>query len=591
MKPPLAAVACLFVAGLPWNLAVSAQVTTQPIVLAGQSAPDTPDNRYFNQAAGRIFGVPLINNAGVIAFWGRTASSDIIYGTTAYGIWLGVPDDLRLVALTGDPAPGMPEGTGFLLLWDSVFHGIALRLNDVGSVAFSSRLSGPDIQYPSIQYGIWAGSKDSLELVVRDGDELPAVPGLHVKLDEMPVALAFNDVGSVCIRLQLLDGAGQSAGYGSWCGTSPLAPLALLNQPAPGMPPGVYFWYVDAEAVTLNSANSAAFVGGIAGPGITCCGGDDFGIWAGSAEDLVVAALGGTQAVGLPPGIVYTSIDVYERIAINNSGEIAFHSDLKGGPAYDRGVWFGQPGDLSPVARSNTPAPGLPGGQFVQFYAPSITSNGLIAVGALVSTPGAPYPVNAIYGGKPDQLRLIAYVGMPAPGLNAGVTFGGIAPTMLPCNRRGQVAFLAGLQGPGVDSSNTWSLWVGGPNDRLLLVARAGDTIEVATGDERTIRDIEVAPTGGGEDGHGRALNDSGELVYRATISPGFEGLFLARIPRFGDCDVDGGFARSDLLALSACLNGPDVVAPPSCDCFDWNGDSDTDLEDFAAIQRAFPGE
>ncbi len=45
----------------------------------------------------------------------------------------------------------------------------------------------------------------------------------------------------------------------------------------------------------------------------------------------------------------------------------------------------------------------------------------------------------------------------------------------------------------------------------------------------------------------------------------------------------------SEWVLFNTCLTGPDVGAiPPECICLDADNDADTDLHDFAALQRVF---
>ena len=68
--------------------------------------------------------------------------------------------------------------------------------------------------------------------------------------------------------------------------------------------------------------------------------------------------------------------------------------------------------------------------------------------------------------------------------------------------------------------------------------------------------------------------DNDGDNVYDESDSD------CAPIP--GDCDGDGNV---DLADLSTCLFGPDGGLGAGCECVDFDGDNDTDLEDFAAFQ------
>ncbi|MCP4249648.1 MAG: DUF1566 domain-containing protein [bacterium] len=56
------------------------------------------------------------------------------------------------------------------------------------------------------------------------------------------------------------------------------------------------------------------------------------------------------------------------------------------------------------------------------------------------------------------------------------------------------------------------------------------------------------------------------------------------------DLDVDGDIDDSDFALFAACLGGPNVAVPGSCDGADFSGDGDADLADFQVLQAAFSG-
>jgi hypothetical protein len=58
-----------------------------------------------------------------------------------------------------------------------------------------------------------------------------------------------------------------------------------------------------------------------------------------------------------------------------------------------------------------------------------------------------------------------------------------------------------------------------------------------------------------------------------------------------GDVDVDGDVDLDDYPLWGDCMTGPHTEwLEPGCQVFDFNGDGDVDLRDFAAFQRAFTG-
>jgi hypothetical protein len=57
------------------------------------------------------------------------------------------------------------------------------------------------------------------------------------------------------------------------------------------------------------------------------------------------------------------------------------------------------------------------------------------------------------------------------------------------------------------------------------------------------------------------------------------------------DCNSDGSVNLIDYDDFDDCLAGPDGGLPlPECNCFDLDGDGDTDLHDAARFQVEFTG-
>ncbi len=55
-----------------------------------------------------------------------------------------------------------------------------------------------------------------------------------------------------------------------------------------------------------------------------------------------------------------------------------------------------------------------------------------------------------------------------------------------------------------------------------------------------------------------------------------------------GDCTEDGGTNLIDYSEFTGCYSGPlvDGIGPTCLACFDFDGDDDVDLRDFAALQN-----
>ena len=84
----------------------------------------------------------------------------------------------------------------------------------------------------------------------------------------------------------------------------------------------------------------------------------------------------------------------------------------------------------------------------------------------------------------------------------------------------------------------------------MQLIARAGDQMEVAPDDFRTISELNFTSASGNNDGLSSGFNDLGQLVYWARFTDSSEGVFLshavAHVP--GDFNNDGTVDAGDYV-------------------------------------------
>jgi hypothetical protein len=117
-------------------------------------------------------------------------------------------------------------------------------------------------------------------------------------------------------------------------------------------------------------------------------------------------------------------------------------------------------------------------------------------------------------------------------------------------NSSGQVAFRADLIGSGVNSSNNKGIWATDWTGTLQPIARAGQQLEVAPGNFRTISDLNFTSASGNSDGLSSGFNNVGQLVFWASFTDGSQGVFVsnevAHIP--GDFNDDGTVDAADYV-------------------------------------------
>ena len=423
-------------------------------------------------------------------------------------------------------------------------------LNNSGQLAFRANLSGG-----SSSVGIFAGAAGSVQAVALQGTAAPAGGN-------------YNDFGG-----SVINEAGQVAFINFFNGGSsgifagaPGSVQAVAIQGAAAPSGGNYTSLGFANV--LNDSGQVAFTANLSG------GSSTNGLFVGAPGSVQAIALQGTAA---PAGGNY---QILRNPLTNNSGQVAFSSDLSGGSS-TRGIFIGNAGSVQAVALQGTAAPG--GGTYTGLNgAPAINNAGQVAFTDRLGNPDGLQ--SGVFAGAPGSVQAIAIVGNATP---AGGTYNGFNP-LVAINGSGQVAFLAGvdglpgggfggvfagtagsvqayaiegtaapgggnyeavddpvingigqvafdasLAGPGVTSANDFGLYAGTPGS-VVKIVRTGDLVDVDPTqgvDLRTVADFAFLFNGsGGEDGRGVALNDNGLFAYTLFFTDGSSGVFTTQL-------------------------------------------------------------
>lgn len=152
---------------------------------------------------------PLLSNIGDVLFSAYVDSPDPLNWLGDHGIWIHDPSGLRLIAFSGDLAPGT-AGLPFLYF----NH---LNFNAAGNLAFDASL---DVADPNRDHGIWAGPPDNPILIVREGDPAPGTTG--ESFGSLVMGPSYNDSGDMAFFARLLE----SGADGVWAGAA--TDLALV---------------------------------------------------------------------------------------------------------------------------------------------------------------------------------------------------------------------------------------------------------------------------------------------------------------------------------------------------------------------------
>ncbi len=367
----------------------------------------------------------------------------------------------------------------------------------------------------------------------------------------------LNNNGRVAFRATLQQGNGVSGiwsndapmGFGGPSGT--LSLVALKGAVAPGTN-GLTFDAIDGNNVLLSDNGRTGFVGFAQ---------NVMGVWVEGAGPLENIMLNGGVAPSVPPGTFNASLGE-TFLTLNAQGDGAFKASFNapgppGGPPTQTytGIWKDTAFGLELAAKTSGANPQI---AFTSFAHPEVNDQGLVAVyGMYYFEPGASNKLG-IFVGPPGALAPAYLGGNQAPGFRAGVSLG---PPSTPFgfNNSGEIAFTAGLAGPGINGSNSLSMWRGN-GTTVSLVARQGD---VAPGTNGATFSNLFAPQ----------LADSGHIVFRANLagagvngtnnvaifrqSPGVNG-GLELIARLGDAapDLNGGTFSTFSGTIATNANG-----------------------------------
>jgi hypothetical protein len=472
--------------------------------------------------------------------------------------WCRADLPTHVLAESGQHAPGTPVEAG----GEEDFRNFAdLVLDRSGRIAFVADLLPNG--HSSLTGGIWeATSRADLRLVAPTGGNHPT------QFNDLLFPLGFYSNGSLAF---VADGLPSDTVLGSGlfvAGPSGVRPLIIPNQQVPGTTAGTTFANVvfSFPNVTAAPVGGSIVVGAqTLGPNINPSGPPTRVQGRGT---FLVDSVGSIQTLDpnylprfayiTPSGSVVLSIQEF-----SDSGTV---------------LYAGTSGHLQSLVHLNLPPPGGVGGFLGGFSAETAAGDQIAFVGSLygysATTPqivlagtaaqgfhvvatandlgpnyadpkspafiselhvdtsggltiltGGQYANGAIWSGRSESdLKQIAHYGQAAPGV-AGDTIGSLSQALV--NDAGQIVFQAQLLKDGTASG--YALYTYDPAAGVVLLARSGQTLTLDDGQVKTVSDVAGAPAtfiGGGA-----ALNDQGELVWRAGFTDNSSALLITQIP------------------------------------------------------------
>lgn len=534
--------------------------------------------------------------------------------------------DLRLVAQTGDPAPGS-FGGAFI-----DFSPVAV--NGSGQVAFRATTTGA-----LAETGYWMtrfNNPQLIDLIVGQGYPVPDSGGQHFGeyWGSMPV---LNDAGNVAFGAPVGPGV-QSAGiFRKVDGV--VETLAIPGDAAPGAGAGAAFGPL-SSLVAFNEQDVVVTRATLTGAGVNAS--NDRALYMTWIGGMTMVAREGGGAPGLP-GRTFGDFEFTFPLISDNS-QIAFDVPLNGAGGPIDSKWRGWPGALLPLVKEGDATPlgntftfGIP-----DFWNMSPSAGGAAFRADIASMAGAVPALWHSSGGANPQLVAIAVKGHAGPlgtyeqlplvapetvldgttafiarftggGVNAtndtaivrralggpstvllreGETaygFGAGAviedmydseiPAQIALTNSGWTLISAAVRGPGINDTNNIGLWSIDPEGEMHFIARTGLMISLAGEPSRQIALLSPRFGVGQHSGRRSGINERGDVALRIVFTNGDEAVVVAQRP--GPCAADlNGDGVVDGLDLGMLLGGWGVFGPIGTGGdVDWDGDTDgTDL-------------
>ena len=360
---------------------------------------------------------------------------------------------VRVVAVTGEQAPGMDEGVSFLTISSSGIGSVP----SVPDGLFLALLTGPGINSEN-EHSVWRGDGIA-SLVLQAGAEAPGTGGLRFSY--------FWPIGAggperYAFRANLSDD-----NRGIWANRSgALEYVVRQGDQAPDQPEGTT---VNALGYPKLGAEISAFSGRLRQP-------------SGQQIDTIFLDRSGVLESALIEGDLAPDtqrpIVAFDTLALGPSGQSVVGIQLD---RYAHGLWTNRSGSFRLLALQGNPAPGWDQVNFGDVFSRAdVNAAGSCAFTAKMDIGGV-HPSGS-FTDRSGALEAIAVWMDQAPGTPEGTQFG-VSQGDLLLNDHGHVVFGASLTGDGTNSNNNFGLWAEGPDGELDLLVRSGDRLPHAPDD------------------------------------------------------------------------------------------------------------
>ena len=360
-------------------------------------------------------------------------------------------------------------------------------INEEGQVAYQNNVGGVTTATYLGKPGV------PIQMVVAtNGPIAGSPPYTFSSLTGRPIA---NGTNQVAFYEGGFGGFGGGGGlFANLNGT--LYRVAVRSNQVPGLAAGILYLTGSGSSTdtlpvgySMNSSGVFAFNSELTGPGLGVT--NNRVVMKGHPTNLTIIARSGSAAPGFPAGWVFQGDDVGGGINgqtyINGSNRLVFIAAANhpsNTSVSTNCIWFHDAQGLRRVVvfdsnfptTGGTPAPDAgTGAQFNQlwFVRCHLNDAGEIAFYALAATPSFTL-TTGIWSGPTNNLHLVIYHDMAAPGIGGGVTISSLDFNRFYLGNTGAVAVVANLAGTGVVTSNNTALYLGSRTNNLQLIARKG---------------------------------------------------------------------------------------------------------------------
>ncbi len=466
---------------------------------------------------------PWLAENGTIGLTVTVEGEGIVQNVNDCVIFAGRLGSIRKVLQSGDPAPGLDDGT----LIGTQNFGMEPALSDNGTMKTRLWLVGPNVD-ESNETGFWVGPPDDLRMVWRRGMAAPgAPPGSVFAFAGLE---AFNDAGELSF-IGGLEGPliMDPDDNGRWVAIEgEIRAFTAPEMPVPEIGEGVSIRRGGAGNDNQTHRGTISDIAFLNGPGIEEI--NDRVLLTGRPDDLLVVAREGDFAWDVENGVTFSSVG---GLNVNAQDEIILRTRLTGPSITTENEWaiyFGGLDAPSLQLRDGDPAPGF--------------DDGIVLSGV------------------------------------------GFVPAITSMNDCGGIVAGTEIEGPGIDETTRVVVLGKDPvRDGWFPFLRAGD--EIGSRRIQWNSDIDLISAyhdmTGGSDGKKQSLNDFGLHVLRIEFTDDSHGVYMLRPRWMGDGDFDGDSDFHDFAVFQRCAGMSENLSA-ECQAFDLDGDGVVGLTDFSSF-------